>query len=175
MTTSELATLMRSLLCPALTNEQASELAVATVPVAVPAGGVVFREGDKSTGLLIFLRGSVEISRRTANGASHVLATVTAPTVLGEMSLITDRPRSASAQAVSDCDFHLLTKTQFRRLISGERIAAYKLVVTMVEVLAGRLDAADQKLIALGETERGAAPVEELTALREKLFSERSF
>jgi CRP/FNR family cyclic AMP-dependent transcriptional regulator len=172
---SELVNVVRSVLCRSLTAEQATELADATVPLAVLAGGTVFSEGEKSTGLLIFLRGSVEISRQTPNGRSHALATVAAPSVIGEMSLITDRPRSATVRAVSACEFYLLTKAQFRRLIAAERIAAYKLVGTIAEVLAGRLDGADQKLLALGDTDREAAPVEELTVLREKLFSEWSF
>ena len=62
------------------------------------------------------------------------LAKVDAPTLLGEMSLITDRPTSATVMALSECELQLLTKAQFQRLIAADSIAAYRLVVIIAGV-----------------------------------------
>ena len=65
------------------------------------------------------------------------------------MSLITDRPSSATVVAVSECELQVLTRAQFQRLIEGDSIAAYKLVMTIAGVLAERLAKLDRKIIEL--------------------------
>lgn len=187
MQREHVANIIRTALCKSLSPEQASEIAAATVPVGVPSGGFVFRQGDKSEGLLIFVRGSVEILRQSGTAEPRVIAAVTAPTVLGEMGLVTERPRSATARATTACEFHLLTRREFARMLSTEQVAAYKLVVSVAEVVSRRLEAADDRLLQLAEAipapaeQPGAAPappppqISDLTALREKLFSEWSF
>jgi CRP-like cAMP-binding protein len=190
--------------CKVLTPAEATEIAAATVPVGVPAGNFVCKQGDRSDGLLIFVRGSVEIARKAPDGAERVLATVSAPTVLGEMGLVTDRPRSASVKATTACEFHVLTKKDFKRMLDDEQLAAFKLVGLLAEIMARRLEAADDRLLAMAaEAQKAAAPepaapapapapapdgatpapsaapaaarVADLDALREKLFSEWSF
>ncbi|MBI2206069.1 MAG: cyclic nucleotide-binding domain-containing protein [Candidatus Rokubacteria bacterium] len=176
MTSSELVKTFRTVLCPTLTGDQAMELISATVPVSLPAGDLVFREGEKSNGLFILLRGSADVSKQAGDGTAKVLVTLKGPTVVGEMGLITDHPRSATVRAVSDCELHLLTKTQFARMLEAERLAAYKLIAAIADVLARRVEIMDQKILALGASEAtGSAPVGELAALRAKLFTEWSF
>jgi len=65
------------------------------------------------------------------------------------MSLITDRPAVATVMAVTECDYQLLTKPQFQRLIASESLAAYKLVVVIATVLAQRLAQIDRKVLEL--------------------------
>jgi CRP-like cAMP-binding protein len=183
--TQNVAAVIRNTLCRSLTVPQAAEIAAATVPVGVPKGGFVFRQGDKSDGMLIFVRGAVEILRQGSNGDPRVIATVNAPTVIGEMGLVTglvtDRPRSATVRATADCEFHLLTKREFERMLASEQLSALKLVVSLADVLARRLEAADDRLIAMSEPPAlpgvvpAPPPIAELAALREKLFSEWSF
>jgi CRP-like cAMP-binding protein len=135
--------------CKSLTVAQATEIAAATVPVGVPAEGFAFRQGDRSDGVMILVRGSVEILRQATDGSPRTLATVTAPTVLGEMGLITERPRSASVKAVTGCEFHLLTKKDFKRMLDEEMVSAFKLVGMLADVMARRLEAADEKLLEI--------------------------
>jgi CRP-like cAMP-binding protein len=190
MQRDEVARIIRTTLCRSLTPAQAVELAASTVPVGVPAGGFVFRHGDKSDGLLILVRGSVEISRVTGDGTPRTIATMNAPAVIGEMGLLTERPRSASVKAITACECHLLTRRDFVRMLEDEQLAAFKLVGSLADVLARRLEAADDGLVAIVDAAQAAqaaapvvppdvaqppAPVAELAALREKLFSEWSF
>ncbi|MBI4636752.1 MAG: cyclic nucleotide-binding domain-containing protein [Candidatus Rokubacteria bacterium] len=175
MAAAELREVVRSVLCRGLTAEQADQLVRTTVPLETRAGTPVFREGDAPMGLLILVEGTVEIARRGPDGAERTIATIDAPTVLGEMSLVTDQPHSATVRARTDCRFHLLTKTQFHRLLGGESVAAYKLIATVAEVLARRLQRMDDKVLELLARREGAAPVEELAVFKQKLFSEWSF
>jgi CRP-like cAMP-binding protein len=157
-----------------LFGAEADEIMRATVAVDVKAGEVILREGDQPRGLFLLLDGVVDVLKTGGRGPREVLATVTAPTVLGEMSLLTARTHSASVVARTDCALRLLPKTDFARIIDGGSLAAYKLVATIAEVLAARLMRMDEKVVELARQQVGRAPVEELAAFKDKLFSEWS-
>ena len=171
----DLIRVIRSVLGKGLTSDEASVLAGAGKPLQLGADAVVFQEGDPARGLFIFLRGTVDILRRGQNGAEHVIATIEAPTVVGEMSLVTERAHSASMRTRTDCEFLLLAKPAFLHLLQDERLAAYKVLATIAEVLAHRLQRMDEKVMALTAQQNCPAPVEELAAFKHKLFSEWSF
>jgi CRP/FNR family transcriptional regulator, cyclic AMP receptor protein len=140
---------MHSLLGRAVTSQQIEQLAQASVGQKVAAGHALMNEGDRPSGLVFLLQGGVEILKHGPDGQRQSLAKIDAPTLLGEMSLITDRPTSATVMAVTECELQLLTKAQFQRLIAGDSIAAYKLVMTIAGVLAERLAKLDRKVIEL--------------------------
>jgi CRP-like cAMP-binding protein len=158
---------------PGLTFEQADQIIKAMVPVTAEPGTVVTREAERGQGLLVLLEGSVEIVKQGRDGGEVAIATAEAPTVLGEMSLITEQPYSATVRTVTACEFHLLTRSQFDRLLKSENLAAYKVVATLAAVIAWRLDRMDDKFVELSRRGGAAvAPVEELAVFRHKLFTE---
>lgn len=163
---------MRGVLCRGLTHEQTDQIVSAMVPVTVEPGTVVLREGDRGQGLLVLLEGSAEIVKHDAGHDDVVISTVEAPTVVGEMSLITERPHSATVRARTPCEFQLLTRSQFERLLKSESLAAYKLVATLADVIAGRLTRMDEKFAELAREGDGPPLAGELAAFRRKLFSE---
>ena len=139
---------MQSLL-RGFTPQQVEQLSQPLGGQKVAAGHAVINEGDRPSGLVFLLQGSVEIFKHGPDGQRQSLATVDAPTLLGEMSLITDRPSSATVITLSECELQLLTKAQFQRLIASDNIAAYKLVVILAGVLAERLASLDRKVLEL--------------------------
>ena len=175
MSLGDLREQVRRTLCKGFTAEQAAQIVQATIPLAVSAGHPVLREGDAPSGLFLLLKGTVEVLKQAADGHRQPLARLDAPTVLGEMSLITARQHSATVEAVTDCEFALLTRAQFQRLLDTESLAAYKLIATIAEVLAGRVARLDQKVLELTAAKERAPAVEELAAFKQKLFSEWSF
>jgi CRP/FNR family transcriptional regulator, cyclic AMP receptor protein len=175
---ADLLKLIRTMLGTGLTYEEADQIAKATVPVKAQAGSLIFNEGEGAEGLMLLATGTVEILRTTRTGRMQTVATVEAPTVLGEMSLLLERNHTASVRAQTDCELHQLSRTQFSRLRQSESLAAYKLIATIAAVLAHRLQRMDDKVIEMSATTTSApaaAPVEELTAFKQKLFSEWSF
>jgi CRP-like cAMP-binding protein len=160
MKSSEAARIVRSVLCRTLTFEQADQILAAMVPVAAEPGTVLLREGERGRGLFVLLKGSVEVRKRDRDGGEVAIATVEAPTVLGEINLLTDRPHSATAQALTPCDLQLLTRSQFDRLLGGQNIAAYKIVAALATVIARRLDAMDTKFVELATHRDTAAPAD---------------
>jgi len=144
MTPSEASQIVRRVLCRGLSNEQAEQILKAMMSVKAEAGLAVLKEGERGQGLMVLLEGTVEVVK---NGSTEVLATFTAPTVLGEISLLTEVPHTASVRAKTTCEFSLLTTTQFQRLLRDESLAAYKVIAILAEVLARRLQRMDEKFV----------------------------
>jgi CRP/FNR family transcriptional regulator, cyclic AMP receptor protein len=149
MNASEVRRIMHSLLARELSAPQVEQLAQASVNRTVASGHALLNEGDRPSGLVFLLQGQVEILKLGQNGQRQALARLDAPTLLGEMSLVTDRPSVATVMAITQCDYQLLTKPQFQRLIASESLAAYKLVVVIAGVLAERLAQIDRKVLEL--------------------------
>ena len=147
MQASAVREVMHTLLGSGLTTPQVEQLAQASVSKRAAAGQALMSEGERPSGLLLLLQGNVEIFKRGGDGQRQLLAKVGAPTLLGEMSLITDRPTSATVVAVTECDYQLLTRSQFQRLIASDSLAAYKLVVVIAGVLAERIGQLDRKVL----------------------------
>jgi CRP-like cAMP-binding protein len=76
------------------------------------AGAVVFREGDSGKEMYGVLSGAVELK-----AGSNVLATLGPGDTFGEMALVDDSPRSATATALTDTTLAVIDEQQFIFLV----------------------------------------------------------
>ena len=83
-----------------------------------PADAVIFEEGDPSGTAFIIKSGAVRIVKRTETGMI-VLVTLTAPKAFGELSLIDNTPRSATAIAAEPTELMVITADKFQAKIAG--------------------------------------------------------
>jgi hypothetical protein len=84
--------------------------------VRYEAGGEVFSEGDVGNDMFIIKAGEVEIFR--ASGGSHQqLALLEEGDFFGEMAVLEDEPRMASARAVSDCVLMRIDGSTFDQMV----------------------------------------------------------
>lgn len=79
-------------------------------------GQVIFREGDTSQEAYRILRGRVEISI-LADGKPVILAQLGEGDIFGEMAMVDERPRSASAQSLEVTECEVLTPENFNELV----------------------------------------------------------
>jgi CRP/FNR family transcriptional regulator, cyclic AMP receptor protein len=175
VTNSEAAKIVRTILGRGLTNQQTEQIVNAMVPTTVTSGNTVFREDERGQGLFVLLDGTVEVVKESGPGGPVIIASVEAPSVLGEMSLIADRPHSATVRARTNCEFRLLTRPQFDRLLQAESLAAYKVIATLADVIAWRLNRMDEKFVELSRRGENPQPVEELAMFKQKLFNEWNY
>jgi CRP/FNR family transcriptional regulator, cyclic AMP receptor protein len=75
-------------------------------------GQVLFREGDTPDSVFRLLSGSVDVLREL-DGDAILLGTVGAGQFVGEMGVVENRPRSATARAASEIEVEILTPTEF--------------------------------------------------------------
>ncbi len=91
------------------------KLASACLPRNYSAGEVMIEEGSTGLGLFVITAGRVEVFK-THEGRKIPLA-VLGSEVLGEMALLDDQPRSASAVALEHTECLLLSRERFRTLL----------------------------------------------------------
>jgi serine phosphatase RsbU (regulator of sigma subunit) len=111
----------------------ASEMEV----VNLKFGEILFQEGDAGEHLYIVVKGNLVILKAPGTADELILNTIHEGEYIGEMSLITGAPRSASVRALSDEVVLLsMSRKQFYNLISRHP----ELASTLVSVLSYRLD-----------------------------------
>lgn len=92
------------------------------------ADTVLFREGDAGEAVYILRRGQVKLSSVDLDGHEKTLAMLSPPEFFGEMALLDESIRSATALAVTDVEVLLLFRDDWRRLM--ERFPQVGLNVT---------------------------------------------
>jgi CRP/FNR family cyclic AMP-dependent transcriptional regulator len=77
------------------------------------AGSVIFREGDEARELFVIKSGEVRIQI-----GNRTVTELGGDSIFGEMALIDNEPRSATAIAVTDVELVPVTEKQFLFLVS---------------------------------------------------------
>jgi CRP-like cAMP-binding protein len=134
-----------------------SKRAASTSPIVdFGAGEFVFREGDLGTEMYIVHEGRVEILKKVQDG-EHQLALLEKGDFFGEMSILEDLPRAASARAVTELKVLLINGTTFDQMLRTNP----EIAVRMMRKLSRRLRETDRLLRdALGMSAPGALPAE---------------
>ena len=160
------AALLRNVrLLSGLSDELLERLADEVGELHVEAGGWVLREGDQADRLFIVRSGRIEV---IDEGPPEVLIRVLRRgDVLGELALLSDTARSASARARRDTDLLVLHRDAFEALIQEAPSFALGLTRAMGAQLAASraplLDAKPPRTVAVLGLDRGA-PVDEAAA-----------
>ena len=91
-------------------------------PVLVEADEYVFEEGDRGDHFFIIVRGEIELRKASGSGVKR-LALLRGGQAFGEMALLNQTPRSASAFAVSDAYMLSVSREAFGEILGGETLA----------------------------------------------------
>jgi CRP/FNR family transcriptional regulator, cyclic AMP receptor protein len=101
-----------------LSEAETRRLAGALLERAYPAGAPIVHADDPSGGpFFIVAEGEVAVVLENADGKEAVLATLQPGDFFGEMSLIDESPRAATARAVRPARLMLLRREDFRRVL----------------------------------------------------------
>jgi CRP-like cAMP-binding protein len=96
----------------------------------LPAGHTVFREGDRGDHMFAVVKGAVEITIK-----GKVIETVESGGVFGEMALVEDQPRGASAVVRSDAELVRVDRKRFIFLVEQTPYFSLQLMAIMAERL----------------------------------------
>jgi len=92
-----------------------------------PRGTVLFKEGDTGAEMYLINSGEVRLSRKTKQGVV-VLATLGFGEFFGEMSVITNEPRTITAEALTDCRLIVISKDILETLLTGNPLVALSIL-----------------------------------------------
>lgn len=115
----------------------------------INAGETILKQGDEGDAAYLIEDGIVEILIEKENGLIQSLGTRGSGTIIGEMSLVDKKPRTATIKAVDDCTLLEISREDFnRRLESADPIiqmiikviiTRYRDMITRAHIL-GRKD-----------------------------------
>jgi NTE family protein len=136
--------------------------------IRVAAGESVLREGDPSGCMYFVAHGRLGILQRQPSGADRFVRQVGAGQPIGELGLLLDQPRSASATALRDSLLIRLDRVVFDRLVEREPSVLLPLSRRIAERLAAMRP--DSPLdVPAGTLVVAASPSVELAALWSRL------
>jgi CRP/FNR family cyclic AMP-dependent transcriptional regulator len=112
----------------------------------------IVRQGEMGLGLYVIARGHVKVDREE-KGVRTQVAELGPEQFFGEMSLLDNKPRSATVTGIEDSECLLLTRDSFVRLMNKYP----EIPIRMARVLAERLRVANERLAAAPPPAAGAA------------------
>jgi CRP/FNR family transcriptional regulator, cyclic AMP receptor protein len=96
-----------------------------------PTGAPLLKQGETGIGLFILTAGKAQISQQGPDGNIRDLGTFERGAVLGEMSLLDDLPRTATAIAIEPTRALVIPVWDFRAAIREQPEIAIKLLAIM--------------------------------------------
>ncbi|MEM8954118.1 MAG: cyclic nucleotide-binding domain-containing protein [Verrucomicrobiota bacterium] len=127
------------------------------------SGDIIFNEGDESREAYYIAGGNVDISIRTPGG-ERVLGRLGKGEIFGEMGMVADRPRSASATAVGETKLESFDEAVFEDYILAKPDRVKVFMATLFERLR-TTDALLQAELQKHGGGPGEAPTVEVDAL----------
>src|SRR5215204_1895179 len=97
---------------------------------------VRFEEGAPEERLYVITSGTVEVYKSVLPGRRQRLATIEAPTVVGEMGLLTEPRAAASVEAMTIVEAHGVGRDRLLEMLDADSPAACKLVYEIGRTLA---------------------------------------
>jgi len=130
-----------------LSDLEMEEMARIMVREDYNAGDAIFDEGDVGDKLFVIVKGAVDIIKSAGGkGPGQVLVTLKPGDYFGEMSLIDDAPRSASAMASEPSTLFSIDKKNLSLMLDNAPTIAAKIYKFFVTTLNERLRQTNEKI-----------------------------
>jgi len=158
-----------------LDDEELEELEELLEPATFEAGETIFDEGGPEERLYVITSGTVEVHKKVLPGRRQLLATMEAPTVVGEMGLLTEPRATASVEASTRVEAHGIDRDRFLEKLDDDSPAACKLVHEIGRTLADRMARTDESVAdIIGRLER-TGETTDFEVFQDRLIREWSF
>jgi CRP-like cAMP-binding protein len=128
-----------------------------------PRGTVLFREGEPGREMFVVHQGRVTISKRVGE-VEKILSTLGAGEFLGEMSILNNRPRSATATCAEDSRLLVIDARTFEAMIRSNA----EIAVRLIKKLSDRLQEANEQIENLLLTDAASRVVHYLATAAER-------
>lgn len=106
---------------------------------------VIFGEGDDGHEAFFVLSGSVSIVKRDERGGARILDVLEEGAMFGEMALLDQPRRSATAKATADCRLFVIPRSKVHHLIAS----IPQMAIWLLEIFSRRLRRADGRLVQM--------------------------
>ena len=104
-----------------------------------PANDTIFEEGKIGKALFFILSGNVSIIKHISANKTKEIAALKSGDFFGEMALLEELPRSATAKTTEATEVYLIYKSNFDELLSSNPRIGIKIILNIVKILSSRL------------------------------------
>ena len=126
-----------------LPEESLAKLGTCLKTTEFPPSETIMREGAPGISMYIMKEGLVEVRKKDPiTGIDFLVAQLGPGAAVGEMSLLTGKPRSASVNTVEPTSVYTLTRTDFRNLLTQYP----EISLGLARILAERLEEANKQV-----------------------------
>ena len=159
-----------------LDDEEREELEDLLEPSIFEPGETIFEEGGPEGRLYVISSGTVEVHKKVLPGRRQHLATIEAPTVVGEMGLLTEPRAAASVEARTPIEAYGIERDHFLEMLDEGSPAACKVVHEIGRTLAGRLARTDEAIAdIIGRLEGADDETTDFEIFQDRLIREWTF
>ena len=99
----------------------------------------LFEQGDRGDSLLVVIEGTVDIRKESVSGKQTVMAKFGRGSIVGEMAIIDQFPRSATARVTANSKVLILTREGFEVILQEKPPLGIKFLREITRILAQRL------------------------------------
>ena len=158
-----------------LDAEERAELEELLEPASFEAGELIFEEGGPEGRLYVITSGSAEVYKTVLPGRREHLATLEAPTVVGEMGLLTEPRAAATVEARTPIEAYGIDRDRFLELLDADSPAACKVIYEIGRTLSERMAKTDRSVAEIIARLEEADEATDIDVFRDRLIQEWSF
>jgi CRP/FNR family transcriptional regulator, cyclic AMP receptor protein len=159
-----------------LNDEEREELEELLEPAGFEVGETIFEEGGPEERMYVITAGTVEVHKMVLPGRRQHLATIEAPTVVGEMGLLTEPRAAASVEARTQIQAYAIDRDRFLERLDDDSPAACKVVHEIGRTLANRMARTNETIAdIIGQLEAASGEATDFDIFQDRLIREWSF
>jgi CRP-like cAMP-binding protein len=143
--------LRNNLFFEGLTHEDLDQVSEVCSLEEFSKGDRIFSEGASGDKFYIIVSGAVRIEKEIPRGEPETLRTLKPGEGFGEMALVEEMPRSASAIADEDSQLVSIGKSDLDRLFGENHSIAVKMLTAFCKTMSSRLRESSERMIRLFE------------------------
>lgn len=105
----------------------------------VPAGKIIFREGQKAAYLCVIVEGKVDVLKANDAREQKKINTIREGRSFGEMAVLDDLPHSATTVAADEVRLVMITKHKLEQMAADQPALAVKVLWQIAKLMSLRL------------------------------------
>jgi CRP-like cAMP-binding protein len=108
-------------------------------------GDIIYKEGDKPTGLICLSKGKVKIFKEGVGGREQIVRMAKPVGFIGYRALFAEQNYIASAEAIEDCVICTIEKESLYKILKGN----YEFTLSIIRSLASELGFSNNRTVTL--------------------------
>jgi len=139
-------------------------------------GQTLFREGDTDDSMYFIVKGRIRIEKRAqaASALHKILAVLEAGDYFGEMALLDQKPRSASAVAAGGVRILRLSKSAFDQIQRESSAAGMSVLFAMIRTSSERIRRLSAHVVVYDEVGKTIGEAQDVQALLDVILQQLS-